>query len=57
MRTMSSAPLLSVTVVTSRFSRAGAHNPDVVSIAGLSGCGHSTGRSGALSTAPSAGMA
>ena len=33
MRTMSCAPLLSVTVVTSRFSRAGVHNPDVVSMA------------------------
>ena len=37
MRTMSSAPLLSVTVVTSRFSGAGVHNPDVVSIGELSG--------------------
>jgi len=46
----------SVTVVTSRFSGAGVHNPDVVSIGELSGCGHSTGRSGVLSTAPSAGI-
>jgi hypothetical protein len=32
-----------VTVVTSRFSRAGVHNPDVVSLGGLSGCGYGAG--------------
>jgi hypothetical protein len=37
MRTMSWAPLLSVTVVTSRFSRVGVHDPDVVSLGELSG--------------------
>jgi hypothetical protein len=36
MRTLSSAPLLSVTVVTSRFSRVGVHDPDVVSLGELS---------------------
>ncbi len=35
-----------MTVVASRFSRAGVHNPDVVSVGEPSGCGHSTGRSG-----------
>jgi hypothetical protein len=34
MRTMSWAPLLSATVATSRFSRAGVHYPDMVSIGG-----------------------
>ena len=46
-----------MTVVTSRFSRAGVHNPDVVSIGGLSGCGYGAGGSGVVIAAPAAGMA
>jgi hypothetical protein len=45
-----------VTVVTSRFSRGGVHNRDVVSIGDLSACGHSTGWSAAAIAAPTAGM-
>jgi len=56
MRTMSSAPLLSMTVVTSRVSRAGVHNPDMVSIGDPSSREHSTGGSGAAIAAPRAGM-
>src|SRR5580693_4408436 len=33
MRTVSQAPLVSMTVLTSRFPRAGVHNPDMVSMA------------------------
>lgn len=43
-----------MTVVTSRFSRAWLHNPEIVYIADPSDSRHNTGRSGAATAAPTA---
>ncbi len=56
MRTMSSAPLMFGDGGDVEVSRAGVHNPDRVSLGELSGCGHSTGGSGAAIAAPGAAM-